>query len=105
MRRPMIEEVAADLYRVEIPLLGNPLKSINSYILKGQDRNLIIDTGMNREECMNAMQVGLKSLGVDLRKTDFFITHFHVDHLGLVSNLATDHSTIYLSQVDAEIFH
>jgi hypothetical protein len=29
----MIEEVAGDLYRVEIPLLGNPLKSINSYIV------------------------------------------------------------------------
>ena len=101
----MIEEVAGNLYRVEIPLSGNPLKSINSYILKGQERNLIIDTGMNREECMKAMQAGLTSLGVDLRKTDFFITHFHVDHLGLVANLATDHSTIYLSQVDADIFH
>ena len=101
----MIEEVTRDLYRVEIPLLGNPLKSINSYILKGHDRNLIIDTGMNREECMKAIQAGLKSLGVDLRKTDFFITHFHMDHLGLVANLATDYSTIYLSQADADRFH
>ena len=100
----MIEEVAGNLYRVEIPLSGNPLKSINSYILKGQERNLIIDTGMNREECMKTLQAGLKSLGVDLRKTDFFITHFHVDHLGLVANLATDHSIIYLSQADADIF-
>ena len=101
----MIEEVASDLYRVEIPLLGNPLRSINSYILKGQERNLIIDTGMNREECLEAMRTGLKRLGVDLRKTDFFITHFHVDHLGLVANLVDDHSTVYLSQADADRFH
>ncbi len=48
----MIEEVTKYFYRVEIPLPGNPLKSINSYILKGRGRNLIIDTGMNQEECM-----------------------------------------------------
>jgi hypothetical protein len=51
----MIEEVARDLYRVDIPLLGNPLKSINFYILKGQDRNLIIDTGMNRVASANEL--------------------------------------------------
>ncbi len=101
----MIEEVASDLYRVEIPLPGSPLKSINSYILKGQDRNLIIDTGMNREECMKAMQAGLESLGVDLRRTDFFITHFHVDHLGLVPNLTTELSTVFSSRPDADRFH
>jgi len=101
----MIEDVKTDLYRVELPLPGNPLKSINSYILKGQERNLIIDTGMNQEACMREMQAGLKSLGVDLRKTDFFITHFHVDHLGLVANLATDHSAVYLSEEDAQRFH
>ena len=58
----MIEEVTRDLYRVEIPLPGNPLKSINSFILKGQERNLIIDTGMNQEECMKAMQSLLKDV-------------------------------------------
>ena len=50
------------------------------------------------------MQTGLKELGVDLRKTDFFITHLHADHLGLVSNLATDTSTIYFNQPDADRF-
>lgn len=101
----MVEEIAANLYKIEIPLPKISLKSINSYVIKAKDRNLIIDTGMNREECMNAMEVGLKRLGVDLRKTDFFITHLHVDHLGLVSNLTTDHSTIYFNQPDADRFN
>jgi glyoxylase-like metal-dependent hydrolase (beta-lactamase superfamily II) len=99
----MIEEVAVDLYRVEIPLPGNPLKSINSYILKGQDRNLIIDTGMNQEECMKAMQAGLKSLGVDLRGQKTFRTHFC--RSSGCSDLTTDRSTIFLSQADADRFH
>ncbi len=98
----MIEEIVEDLYKIEIPLPESPLKSINSYLIKSQDRNLIIDTGMNREECLNAMMSGLKELGVDIRKTDFFITHLHSDHLGLVSSLATDSSTIYFNQPDAD---
>jgi glyoxylase-like metal-dependent hydrolase (beta-lactamase superfamily II) len=96
----MIEEISANLYKIEIPLPENPLKTLNSYVIKASGGNLIIDTGMNREECMTAMQAGLKTLEIDLRKTDFFITHMHVDHLGLVSNLATDTSIIYFNQPD-----
>ena len=98
----MIEEIVANLYKIEIPLPNNPLKALNSYVIKSPERNLIIDTGWNQEECMNAMQAGLNELEVDIRKTDFFITHLHTDHLGLVSNLVTDTSTIYFNQPDAD---
>jgi glyoxylase-like metal-dependent hydrolase (beta-lactamase superfamily II) len=98
----MIEEVGTHVYKIEIPLPESPLKSINSYLIKGQDRNLIVDTGMNREECLSAMMSGLREVAVDIRKTDFFITHLHSDHLGLVSSLATDSSTIYFNRPDAD---
>ena len=97
----MIEEILPNLYRVEVPLPQNPLKAVNSYVIKAQGHSLIIDTGMNREECMSVLSSGLRELDVDLRKTDFFITHFHADHLGLISDLATSTSTIYLGQADA----
>jgi glyoxylase-like metal-dependent hydrolase (beta-lactamase superfamily II) len=98
----MIEEVGTDLYKIEIPLPRNPLKALNSYAIKSPERNLIIDTGWNQQECMDAMQAGLKELEIDIRKTDFFITHLHTDHLGLVSNLVTDTSTIYFNQPEAD---
>ena len=101
----MIEEVLPDLYRIEVPLPGNPLKAINSYIIKDREQSLIIDTGMNRPECMNVLSPGLKELGVDLKKTDFFITHLHADHLGLVSSLATETSTVYFNQPDADVIN
>jgi glyoxylase-like metal-dependent hydrolase (beta-lactamase superfamily II) len=97
----MIEEILADLFKIEIPLPDSPLRAINSYVIKGSERNLIVDTGMNREECLKGMQAGLATLGVDLRTTDFFITHMHADHLGLVSYLATDVSTTYINEFDA----
>ena len=71
----MIEEIASDFYRIEIPLPETQLKSVNSYVIRDTERNLIIDTGMYNDECFNAMQTALKKLDVDLKKTDFFITH------------------------------
>jgi glyoxylase-like metal-dependent hydrolase (beta-lactamase superfamily II) len=100
----MIEEILPNLYKIEIPLPKSPLKALNSYVIKDTERNLIIDTGWNQEECMEAMQTGLRELGVDIRRTDFFITHLHADHFGLVSNLITETSKIYFNQPDADRF-
>lgn len=101
----LIEKLLPDLYKIEIPLPDNPLKSINSYVIKSPGRNLIIDTGMNQKECMAVMDFSLKELDINLNKTDFFITHLHADHCGLVSKLAADNSNIYCSQQDADIIN
>ncbi len=98
----MIEEILENLYKIEIPLPKSPLKALNSYVIRNEDRNLIIDTGWNQEECLKAMQTGLRSLGIDLRRTDFFITHLHADHFGLLSNLVTESSKIYFNQPDVD---
>jgi glyoxylase-like metal-dependent hydrolase (beta-lactamase superfamily II) len=98
----MIEEIFTNLYRIEIPLPESPLRAVNSYVIKGLERNLIIDTGWNQDECMNVMLAGLRELGVDIKKTDFFITHSHSDHLGLVSTLAPETSKIFFNRPDAD---
>ena len=98
----MAEEILKNLYKIEIPLPGSPLKALNSYVIRTPKRNLIIDTGWDREECRNAMEAGLRELGVELGKCDFFITHRHTDHLGLVSNLTKETSKIYFNQPDAD---
>ena len=87
---------------IKVPIPRNPLKVTNSYVIKNHKSNLIIDTGLNLEECMNAMYCGLKEIDVDLRETDFFITHSHPDHLDLALSIASDSSKIYFNQPDAE---
>lgn len=99
----MVEEVFSDIYRMEIPLPDNPLRAVNSYVIKGDGRYLIIDTGMNRAECRKAMDAGLNALAVDLSCADFFITHLHADHFGLVSDLAGESAKIYFNYPDARI--
>ena len=99
----MIEQILPDFFRIEIPLPNSPLKALNSYLIKNQKRSLIIDTGMNREECLGPMASSLKELDVDLNRTDFFITHLHADHSGLMGTLATETSKVYFIEVEANI--
>ena len=99
----MCEEILPGLFRLKIPLPESPLKYLNSYVIKGPDRSLIIDTGLNRRECLDAMQAGLSTLGIDLKASDIFITHLHADHFGLVTKLATDTSHVYFSRPEKEL--
>jgi len=100
----MVKEVKSGLFCIEVPLPNSPLKELNSYVIKSDNRNLIIDTGFNREICLEAMLKGISELDIDLSKTDFMITHMHADHSGLVTRLATETSIIYFSRIDAKVY-
>jgi len=99
----VIEEILPNLYRIEVPLPGSPLKAVNSYLIKGDGRFLVIDTGMNMAECISALKSGLQKLDVDLQKTDYFITHLHHDHMGLVTTFASEKSKVYFNRPEVAI--
>lgn len=98
-----ITEIQPNLYCIELPLPNSPLKSINSYLLKGDERSLIIDTGMNRPECKQVLLPALDELGIKTGSYDIFITHLHADHFGLSGDLATDGAKCYLGQADVPV--
>lgn len=89
-----------DIYVIYIPLPNNPLKNLNCYVVKTPDKNLIIDTGFNLPECFKALREGLDELGINIEKTDLFLTHNHADHSGLASKIMKKDSIIYMSKVD-----
>ena len=99
----MPDQIHTDIYRIEIPIPKSPLKASNAYLIKGRERSLLVDTGLNRKECLEVMLEGLQKLKVDLDSTDLFITHLHADHFGLVTKLATDTSNIYFSRPEKEL--
>jgi len=98
-KRDMAEHIAENLWRLEIPLEGNPLKNLNSYLILGK-RNLLIDTGFRWESCRKAMEQELAQLQVDLEKTDIFVTHLHSDHAGLAPRLIRPGCKIYIGAID-----
>ena len=50
-----IREVLPEVFRIPVPLAGNPLKELNSYLFRGnreaKQRNLLVDTGFRTEGC------------------------------------------------------
>ena len=61
----MAEQLDQNLWKLDIPLVGNPLKNLNSYLLTGGDRSLLIDTGFDQPTCLEAMETQLHAIGVD----------------------------------------
>ena len=97
----MAEQLAEDLWRLEIPLVGNPLKTLNSYLLQGE-RSLLIDTGFRQEPCREAMERQLSELGVDRSRMDIFCTHLHSDHTGLAPELIRPGCRVYIGEIDGD---
>lgn len=98
----MPTKLAENLYCQTVPLPNNPLREINAYILTGE-RNLLIDTGFNRPECLEVLQSAFRELGIE--KTDLFITHLHSDHCGLMGHFLSEGGTVYAGETDGELIN
>ncbi|ATW27435.1 MBL fold metallo-hydrolase [Candidatus Formimonas warabiya] len=98
----MIEKVYHNIYKIEIPLPNSPLKATNAYFIRGKGRNLLIDTGFNRSECLDAMKKGIQEIEFSMENTDLFITHIHADHSGLAGHLATPATNVYCGNYCAQ---
>ena len=96
----MAEQLAQTLWRLEIPLEGSPLKTLNSYLIRGEERSLLIDTGFRRDSCRAACEAQLAALGVDRDRMDIFITHLHSDHVGLAPELIRPGCQILIGEID-----
>jgi glyoxylase-like metal-dependent hydrolase (beta-lactamase superfamily II) len=96
------KKITDGIFMIEVPLPGNPLRAINSYVIIGTHGNLIIDTGMNMPECLSAIKKGIEELELDLKKTAIFLTHMHADHTGLSGILGEECLHVYFSKVEFE---
>jgi len=97
----MIEQILPRIYRIHVPLVGNPLKELNSYLILGDGENLLIDTGFRRDYCRDALQEALDTLHVCREETNVLCTHMHADHSGLCDVFAGEQRHIYMSEVDS----
>jgi len=95
-----MESVFPNIYRIHVPLPDTVLKPLNAYLVVGDERNLLIDTGLNHPVCYNTLLRALEQAALPLEKTDVFITHAHVDHCGLATRLKRDSNTVYCSATD-----
>ncbi|MDA8333157.1 MAG: MBL fold metallo-hydrolase [Candidatus Dormibacteraeota bacterium] len=80
---PGLEEVADGVFRCPLPLPGDALRAVNSYIVKTDSGLLLVDCGWDRPECRRTLLEGIGLLGASLGDVlGIFATHVHRDHLG-----------------------
>lgn len=101
----MITEVYPDIFKLEIPLPNNPLKALNSYIIKSEDRSLIVDTGFNTEEGKQILRRGLEEIGKSFGSSDLLLTHHHADHTGLAAALSREGAVVYSGETDGRMIN
>ena len=102
----MIKEVVPNIFWIKVPLPNSPLNHLNTYLIKGKEKNLLIDTGLNFTQTFQSLCEGLSQADVKPEElTHVLLTHFHVDHVGLIPRLKEASKDIKLSihQVEAEL--
>lgn len=98
-----VEQIRENLWRIGVTLPKSPLKELNTYYIRGEESDLLIDTGYRREECREALAAGLKEVGYERERTDILLTHMHSDHTGLAKEFAGENRKIYISEIDLAV--
>lgn len=95
--------VSNKIFPIRVPLPGNPLKAVNAWLVKGDERDLLIDTGFNLPESEDALKKALSEYGVETAKLDILLTHLHCDHSGLAAAIKSESSIVYSSKKDGDL--
>jgi glyoxylase-like metal-dependent hydrolase (beta-lactamase superfamily II) len=83
-----VKEVFPDLFQLRIPLPIPALKHLNAYLIRTEGQYVLIDTGIGSDRAFRELSRQLAEIGVKPESlTDILVTHFHIDHVGLVPRL------------------
>lgn len=93
------EKILDHLYRIPVPLPGNPLRELNAYLILGGQRAVLIDTGFHQDACRDALWAGLAEHGLKPGDVEILLTHLHSDHSGMAPETAGE-KPIYISHTD-----
>lgn len=97
-----IEQVhaAPDVFVVRVPFKNISTNATNCYVVRDGGEVLVVDTGAPTDEAARVLLGALDELGVDRSCASWFLTHFHLDHAGLVDRVVPDGARLYVSAVE-----
>jgi glyoxylase-like metal-dependent hydrolase (beta-lactamase superfamily II) len=98
----MLEQILPGIFQIKVPFPGNPLKDINIYVIKGKNKSLMVDNGIDLPATRQELYDDIAKIGLDLKHADFFITH-SPDHCSNTPVLAGPESEIYIGRADVEM--
>jgi glyoxylase-like metal-dependent hydrolase (beta-lactamase superfamily II) len=81
---PPVEKVAGGVWSVPVPIIGNPLRYVLSYLIEHDAGFVMVDPGWNHPESWRTLTSGLAECGIPVDAiTGILVTHVHPDHHGL----------------------
>lgn len=85
------------IFLIQVPFLNFATTETNCYIIEDDGDALVVDTGMRSDEGYSILSRGLAELRLDPERTSFFVTHAHMDHVGLLDAVAEPFQPVYFS--------
>jgi len=102
----LTKEVFPNIFQIQVPLPHSPLGHLNSYLIRSEEKNLLIDTGLDFPLAFHSLCMGLSEAGVKPEElTEVLLTHFHVDHVGLIPRFkeASEGIKLMIHRVEVEL--
>jgi glyoxylase-like metal-dependent hydrolase (beta-lactamase superfamily II) len=86
---PPVEKVTGGIWSIPVPIIGNPLRYVLSYLIEHDSGFVIVDPGWNHPDSWQALTSGLARCEIPLGAiTGILVTHVHPDHHGLSGKVA-----------------
>lgn len=103
-----VQAITADIYQVKLPL-PFALRSVNCYLLAGDEGWTVVDTGLNTADGRATWQSAFAELGIQPQDIQqIVLTHSHPDHFGLAGWLQQEAQgvpPVLMSPREAELAH
>lgn len=90
-----------EVHRIRVPL-PRPGLATWSYLIRGTERDLLVDPGFDTEVAQGVLVRALAHLEVARDRLDIFVTHEHADHLGLTPRIRTEQTRVFMSRAAVE---
>jgi glyoxylase-like metal-dependent hydrolase (beta-lactamase superfamily II) len=95
-----MKEVLPGVYQITLTLSGFSPGSVNIYLIESNNGFTMVDTGWDSPPAIESLVRQLAEIGVgitDIKRV--IITHFHIDHLGMISRFCKSHNpAIYIHE-------
>lgn len=98
-----MKEIDRGIYWKTESLAKYKIAPRNWFLIRGEDRSLLIDTSIRTTESLAFMECFLEELGITFEKLDIFITHDHPDHTGLVLECQKRGARIFMNSEEARL--
>lgn len=85
---PQTTSLGDGIHQLRLPMIGNPLRYVNGYLLEDTDGLTLVDCGWKADNVFGVLRAGLAATGfgiADVKRV--LVTHQHFDHYGLAGTL------------------